>query len=132
VGFVPLSWWGSVRQRGSGGRARASGADGAPAVLKLQQASEDNAGAALDQVPRAVLALRDPAERQLVRTRASAVAELIGEPGDRLLHWDLHYDNVLAGQREPWSSPAVKIATMADGWVRWGWCPAAGMVVTVA
>ncbi|MDV9202930.1 aminoglycoside phosphotransferase family protein, partial [Streptomyces sp. Wh19] len=24
------------------------------------------------------------------------------EPGDRLLHWDLHYDNVLAGEREPW------------------------------
>jgi streptomycin 6-kinase len=22
--------------------------------------------------------------------------------GDRLLHWDLHYDNVLAGEREPW------------------------------
>ena len=30
------------------------------------------------------------------------VAELIGESGDRLLHWDLHYDNVLAGEREPW------------------------------
>ncbi|GGP14259.1 hypothetical protein GCM10012278_69320 [Nonomuraea glycinis] len=27
---------------------------------------------------------------------------MIGEPGDRLLlHWDLHYDNILAGQREP-------------------------------
>jgi streptomycin 6-kinase len=37
-----------------------------------------------------------------VRICASAVAELIGEPGDRLLHWDLHYDNVLAGDREPW------------------------------
>ncbi|MEV0351980.1 aminoglycoside phosphotransferase family protein [Nonomuraea sp. NPDC050680] len=152
------------------------GADGAPAVLKFQQASEDNAGVALglrvwngdgvvhlldhdpdtgtmllerldaarslssvvdddaamqilaellarlvavpappglrhlsdiaavmlDQVPRAVLALRDLAEQQLVRTCASAVAELVGEPGDRLLHWDLHYDNILAGQREPW------------------------------
>jgi streptomycin 6-kinase len=56
----------------------------------------------LDEVPAAVTALGDPAERRLVRTCASAVAELIGEPGDRLLHWDLHYDNVLAGQREPW------------------------------
>ncbi|GAA4104393.1 aminoglycoside phosphotransferase family protein [Actinomadura miaoliensis] len=62
----------------------------------------DVAAAMLDQVPHAVPALRDPAERELVRTCASAVAELIGEPGDRLLHWDLHYDNVLAGQREPW------------------------------
>lgn len=62
----------------------------------------DIAAAMLEQVPRAVPALRDPAEQRLVRTCASAVAELIGEPGDRLLHWDLHYDNILAGQREPW------------------------------
>ncbi|MCG5213554.1 aminoglycoside phosphotransferase family protein [Streptosporangium sp. KLBMP 9127] len=62
----------------------------------------DIAAAMLDQAPHAVPALRDPAERRLVRTCASAVAELIGEPGDRLLHWDLHYDNILAGQREPW------------------------------
>ncbi|TDD88717.1 aminoglycoside phosphotransferase family protein [Actinomadura rubrisoli] len=62
----------------------------------------DIAAAMLDEVPRAVPALRDPAERRLVRTCASAVDELIGESGDRLLHWDLHYDNVLAGEREPW------------------------------
>lgn len=60
------------------------------------------AEAMLDQAPHAVLALRDPTEQQLVRTCASAMAELIGEPGDRMLHWDLHYDNILAGQREPW------------------------------
>lgn len=62
----------------------------------------DIAAAMLDRVPRAVAALGDPDDRRLVRACASAVAELIGEPGDRLLHWDLHYDNVLAGQREPW------------------------------
>ncbi|MFF3956857.1 aminoglycoside phosphotransferase family protein [Streptomyces sp. NPDC001890] len=62
----------------------------------------DIAAAMLEEVPRSVPLLRDPAERRLVRTCASAVAELVGEPGDRLLHWDLHYDNVLAGQREPW------------------------------
>ncbi|WP_219507078.1 aminoglycoside phosphotransferase family protein [Nonomuraea ceibae] len=60
------------------------------------------AAAMLDQAPQAVPALRDPDEQRLVRTCASAVAELIGEPGDRLLHWDLHYDNILAGEREPW------------------------------
>ncbi|GII05979.1 aminoglycoside phosphotransferase family protein [Planobispora takensis] len=60
------------------------------------------AAAMLDRVPHAVPALRDPGERRLVRTCAAAVAELIGESGDRLLHWDLHYDNVLAGEREPW------------------------------
>ncbi|MEU9318739.1 aminoglycoside phosphotransferase family protein [Streptomyces sp. NPDC048295] len=62
----------------------------------------DIAAAMLDEVPRAVPMLHDPAERRLVRSCASAVTELVGEPGDRLLHWDLHYDNVLAGQREPW------------------------------
>jgi streptomycin 6-kinase len=54
------------------------------------------------QVPRAVPMLRDPTEQRLVRICASAVTELISAPGDRLLHWDLHYDNVLAGQRQPW------------------------------
>ncbi|MGX1911546.1 aminoglycoside phosphotransferase family protein [Streptomyces phaeochromogenes] len=62
----------------------------------------DIAAAMLDQVPHALPALRDPADRRLLRTCASAVAELVGEAGDRLLHWDLHYDNVLAGEREPW------------------------------
>ncbi len=62
----------------------------------------DIAAAMLDQVPGALPALLDPDERELVRTCAAAVAELAGEAGDRLLHWDLHYDNVLAGSREPW------------------------------
>lgn len=56
----------------------------------------------LEKVPKAVEALADRADRQLLRSWASAVAELAGEPGDRMLHWDLHYDNVLAAQREPW------------------------------
>ena len=60
------------------------------------------AAAMLVQVPRAVPMLHDPADQRLVRICASAVTELISEPGDRLLHWDLHYDNVLAGQRQPW------------------------------
>ncbi|MFJ9700571.1 aminoglycoside phosphotransferase family protein [Streptomyces fradiae] len=62
----------------------------------------DVASEMLDQVPRAVMALADPADRRRVRSWASAVAELAGEPGERMLHWDLHYGNVLAAQREPW------------------------------
>ncbi|NBM16754.1 hypothetical protein GUY61_14200 [Streptomyces sp. GC420] len=46
--------------------------------------------------------LADPGERRLLVACAGAVRELAGEPGDRLLHWDLHYGNVLAGEREPW------------------------------
>ncbi|WP_067130608.1 aminoglycoside phosphotransferase family protein [Microtetraspora malaysiensis] len=72
-----------------------------PAPEGLRRLS-DVASAMLDQVPRAVPALRAPGEQRLVRSCASAVAELLGEPGDRLLHWDLHYDNILAGEREPW------------------------------
>lgn len=30
------------------------------------------------------------------------VTELEAEPGNHLLHWDLHYGNVLAADREPW------------------------------
>ncbi|WP_330239997.1 aminoglycoside phosphotransferase family protein [Streptomyces sp. NBC_00525] len=56
----------------------------------------------LDQLPQAVTRLAAPDDRGLLRGWASAVAELAGEPGDRMLHWDLHYDNVLAGRREPW------------------------------
>ncbi|MTE17557.1 hydroxyurea phosphotransferase [Streptomyces sp. TRM43335] len=56
----------------------------------------------LQQVPQAVAALAEPDHRQILRGWASAVAELAGEPGDRMLHWDLHYGNVLAAQREPW------------------------------
>ncbi|RCV51649.1 hydroxyurea phosphotransferase [Marinitenerispora sediminis] len=72
-----------------------------PAPEGLRRLS-DIAAAMLEQVPQAVPMLRDPAERRLVRSCASAVADLLGEPGDRLLHWDLHYDNILAGEREPW------------------------------
>ncbi|RZQ65774.1 aminoglycoside phosphotransferase family protein [Amycolatopsis suaedae] len=62
----------------------------------------DIAAAMVDDTGRALPALADPGERALLRVCAGAVAELVPEPGDRLLHWDLHRDNVLAGQREPW------------------------------
>ena len=39
---------------------------------------------------------------RLLRDCAAAVREVAAEPGDRLLHWDLHYENVLAADREPW------------------------------
>lgn len=44
--------------------------------------------------------LADEGERQLVADCAAAVREVAGEPGDRLLHWDLHFGNVLAGRGE--------------------------------
>ncbi|MCX4906639.1 aminoglycoside phosphotransferase family protein [Streptomyces sp. NBC_00878] len=44
----------------------------------------------------------DEADRRLLKDCAAAVGEVAGEPGDRLLHWDLHFENVLAAEREPW------------------------------
>ncbi|WSK39317.1 aminoglycoside phosphotransferase family protein [Streptomyces tubercidicus] len=62
----------------------------------------DIAWGMLDTVPDAVRKVADPAERALLKSCAAAVREVVGEPGDRLLHWDLHYDNILAAEREPW------------------------------
>ncbi|MGW3009440.1 aminoglycoside phosphotransferase family protein [Streptomyces sp. NPDC001219] len=56
----------------------------------------------IDSVPDAVRTVADPAERAVLKSCAAAVREVVGEPGDRLLHWDLHHDNILAGEREPW------------------------------
>jgi streptomycin 6-kinase len=52
--------------------------------------------------PAAARRLADAAERRLLARWAAAVSEVATEPGDRLLHWDLHYENVLAADREPW------------------------------
>ncbi|MFV2020987.1 aminoglycoside phosphotransferase family protein [Micromonospora sp. LOL_023] len=69
----------------------------------------DVAAGMLDRVPQALVRL-PAADHPLIRRCAAAVQELLPEVGDRLLHWDLHYDNVLAsrvdpaapGDREPW------------------------------
>ncbi|WP_206307678.1 aminoglycoside phosphotransferase family protein [Streptomyces sp. A0958] len=52
--------------------------------------------------PGVVEALVDEGERRLVRDCVAAVREVAGEPGDRLLHWDLHFGNVLAGPGGRW------------------------------
>ncbi|MFI7463957.1 aminoglycoside phosphotransferase family protein [Nonomuraea sp. NPDC049646] len=62
----------------------------------------DIAAQMLADVDRATAALPREQDRFWLRRCADAVAELVAEPGDRLLHWDLHYDNVLAAEREPW------------------------------
>jgi streptomycin 6-kinase len=62
----------------------------------------DIAADMVDQTPGAVDQVPDPERRRVLRMCADVVAEMVKEPGDRLLHWDLHYENVLAGEREPW------------------------------
>lgn len=67
----------------------------------------DIAGAMLDETPVAARSVADGAERRLLLDCGAALREVAGEPGDRLLHWDLHFENVLAPDaagepREPW------------------------------
>ncbi|CAM5549003.1 aminoglycoside phosphotransferase family protein [Streptomyces tanashiensis] len=61
----------------------------------------DIAAGMLADVPEAVAGLGAD-DAAVLRDCAAAVREVAGEPGDRLLHWDLHFGNVLAGAREPW------------------------------
>nr|WP_237774320.1 aminoglycoside phosphotransferase family protein [Actinosynnema sp. ALI-1.44] len=62
----------------------------------------DSAKKMVADTPRTAIKLSDQDERNLLKDWAATVSELVDEPGDRLLHWDLHYDNVLAADREPW------------------------------
>ncbi|MGK5629455.1 aminoglycoside phosphotransferase family protein [Streptomyces sp. URMC 123] len=76
-----------------------------PAPAGLRRLA-DVAAALLEDVPEALPELAAEADRRLVERCADAVREVLDEPGDRLLHWDLHYGNVLAAHpsapREPW------------------------------
>ncbi len=78
--------------------ARLSAVPAPPGIRQLK----DIAGAMVDDAPGLIPLLADPAERQLVRRFVAQVEELLPESGDRLLHWDLHYYNVMAAQRQPW------------------------------
>jgi streptomycin 6-kinase len=55
----------------------------------------------LDYTPTAVQSLSSD-DAALVTGWAARVAEVATEPGNALLHWDLHFENVLAADREPW------------------------------
>ncbi len=74
--------------------------DAVPAPAGLRTLA-DVATDLLARVP-AALDLVDAADRRLIERCADPLPELLAEPGDRLLHWDLHFGNVLAGDREPW------------------------------
>ncbi|MFJ9892838.1 aminoglycoside phosphotransferase family protein [Streptomyces sp. NPDC091280] len=71
----------------------------------LTTAMLDRTPAALTHLP----AAPDAPDRHLIEDCAAALREVAADPGDRLLHWDLHYDNVLApdtgsahDDRGPW------------------------------
>lgn len=64
---------------------------------------DDVARATQRAVPEALRQAVDPEERAVLRRCADRLAELLTEPvGNRLLHWDLHYGNVLAAADGSW------------------------------
>ncbi len=60
----------------------------------------------LDRAARALAPVPDPAQGRIIRACTAALEEVLPEAGDRLVHEDLHFDNILAphpaDQREPW------------------------------
>jgi streptomycin 6-kinase len=93
-----------------------------PGVRRLS----DIAAQMLADAPTIIPLLVDPAERALARRLADQMSEVLPEAGDRLLHWDLHYLNVMAADRRPWlvidpkplaGDPAFEL--MPAVWNRW-------------
>ncbi|MEU0674980.1 aminoglycoside phosphotransferase family protein [Streptomyces sp. NPDC006172] len=62
----------------------------------------DIAARMLERTPQALTRVEDATARRVLADCAAALREVAGEPGDRLLHWDLHFGNVLAADRAPW------------------------------
>lgn len=79
----------------------------------------DIAAAMLERTPPVLERIADAPARRLVADCAAAVREVAGEPGDRLLHWDLHYENVLAAGRAPWLAIDPKPLSGDPGFELW-------------
>ncbi|GAA3981455.1 aminoglycoside phosphotransferase family protein [Streptomyces plumbiresistens] len=79
----------------------------------------DIAQAMLDRAPRALNHVPDQETRRLVTDCAAAVREVADDPGDRLLHWDLHDENVLASDRAPWLAIDPKPLAGDPGFELW-------------
>ncbi|MFB8242259.1 aminoglycoside phosphotransferase family protein [Kitasatospora purpeofusca] len=77
-----------------------------PGLRTLAEVADDM----LAEVPAARERLAGEADRRLLADLAAALREVRPEPGDRLLHWDLHYGNVLA---PPASDPDPRAAWLA-------------------
>ncbi|MFD7388035.1 aminoglycoside phosphotransferase family protein [Streptomyces sp. NPDC059852] len=79
----------------------------------------DIAHGMLERTRRALERGTDPRARRLLADCAAAVREVADEPGDRLLHWDLHEENVLASARAPWLAIDPKPLAGDPGFELW-------------
>jgi streptomycin 6-kinase len=76
-----------------------------PAPAGMRRLSDFGADL-LDRAPRVLTLVSDTSQHRLIQACASALEEVLSEAGDRLVHEDLHFDNILgsrpADPREPW------------------------------
>ncbi|MGW1720297.1 aminoglycoside phosphotransferase family protein [Streptomyces sp. NPDC002156] len=79
----------------------------------------DIAARMLDRTPKALRQIPDPMTRTLIADCAAALREVAADPGDRLLHWDLHDANVLAATRAPWLAIDPKPLSGDPGFDLW-------------
>lgn len=99
---------------------------------------DDIAHRIVADAPPIVARATDADERSLLRTCTARLAELLTEPvARRLLHWDLHYDNVLArlGDHDDWAAIDPKPLAGDPGfellpalWNRWAEVTATGNI----
>lgn len=86
-----------------------------PTVRRLSDIAADM----LERTPAVLARIPDPADRRLIADCAAALREVVSEPGDRLLHWDLHFDNVLGTDRAPWLAIDPKPLSGTPGFDLW-------------
>ncbi|MEU1511856.1 aminoglycoside phosphotransferase family protein [Streptomyces sp. NPDC005811] len=79
----------------------------------------DVARGMLERTPEALARTPGRRDRRLLADCAAAVREVAAEPGDRLLHWDLHYGNVLGADRAPWLAIDPKPLAGDPGFELW-------------
>ncbi|MBX7549601.1 aminoglycoside phosphotransferase family protein [Streptomyces sp. NPDC004232] len=89
-----------------------------PAPPELRRLG-DIAAALLERTPWALARIPDAGTRRTVADCAAAVREVVAEPGDRLLHWDLHFENVLAAGRADWLAIDPKPLAGDPGFELW-------------
>lgn len=73
-----------------------------PAPPSMRRRLRDEAAVLAEDLPRRWAALGEPFERRLVADAVAICRELGPTAGELLVNEDLHFENVLAGTREPW------------------------------
>ncbi|WP_031170890.1 aminoglycoside phosphotransferase family protein [Streptomyces durhamensis] len=86
-----------------------------PGMRRLGDITE----AMLERTPWTLERIPDVRTRRTVADCAAAVREVAAEPGDRLLHWDLHFENVLAADRADWLAIDPKPLAGDPGFELW-------------